>query len=388
MNKFQKKKLKQKKENKLTFRKTLQNDWYALKMGYSFSKSLVINAFIMEALGYFEWVFFDAIFLREIVNGLDNQVGFPRIFAFILICGAFFALTNLQYNYGENVVIPLEMTKLYGGIYRKLYAKAKNVELRCYEDAEFYNKYTMAMDGADEKVYKIITSFCGIFSGVFATAAVFWFMFQIDHYAVLFIICPLLGNFLFGNLKNKYEFKRYQEQAPNDKVLNYVNRVMYLPDYAKEVRLSNIFRLLRRQYHDATTNNVKVAKKYAFVNAHMNFWRIHLLHQRGDFLPVCSLGFPHSHSCHDAYGLTIGNIGNRVQRRVSVRKLFQLGIKLRRFCRDKPCLFCIVSSQFRVAPFKLCNLLLLGLDDVVVLFTACRRRSLLFLPPAHALGRF
>lgn len=266
--------LKKEKENKLTLRKTIQNDWYALKMGWTFSKSLVINSFIMEALGYFEWVFFDAIFLREIVNGLDQQVGFPRIFAFILICGAFFALTNLQYNYGENVVIPLEMTKLYGGIYRKLYAKAKNVELRCYEDSEFYNKYTMAMDGADEKVYRIITSFCGIFSGVFATAAVFWFMFQIDHYAVLFIICPLLGNFLFGNLKNKYEFKRYQEQAPNDKVLNYVNRVMYLPDYAKEVRLSNIFRLLRRQYHDATANNVKVAKKYAFVNAHMNFWRI------------------------------------------------------------------------------------------------------------------
>ena len=165
--------LKKEKENKLTLRKTIQNDWYALKMGWTFSKSLVINSFIMEALGYFEWVFFDAIFLREIVNGLDQQVGFPRIFAFILICGAFFALTNLQYNYGENVVIPLEMTKLYGGIYRKLYAKAKNVELRCYEDSEFYNKYTMAMDGADEKVYRIITSFCGIFSGVFATAAVF-----------------------------------------------------------------------------------------------------------------------------------------------------------------------------------------------------------------------
>lgn len=266
--------MKKEKENKLSFGQTIRNDWYALKLGFSFSKSLVINSFIMEALGYFEWVFFDAIFLREIVNGLDNNVGFNRIFAFILICGAVFALTNLHYNYGENVIIPLGMTRLYGGIYRKLYAKAKNVELRCYEDSEFYNKYTMAMDGADEKVYRIISSFCGIFSGVVATAAVFWFMFQIDHFAVLFIVCPLLGNFVFGNIKNKYEFKRYQEQAPNDKVLNYVNRVMYLPDYAKEIRLSGIFNLLRGQYHDATAKNVKVAIKYAFANAHMNFWRI------------------------------------------------------------------------------------------------------------------
>lgn len=265
---------KEKKENKLTFWRTLQNDWYALKLGFAYSKSLVINDFIMVALGYFEWVFFDAIFLKEIVNALDQNLGFTRIFTFILVCGGIFALTNLHGNYVENVVVPLGMTKLYGGIYKKLYKKAKNVELRCYEDADFYNKYTMAMDGADEKVYKIMDSFCGMISGAVATVAVFYFMYQIDHYAVLFIICPLIGNFVFGNFKNKYEFKRYEEQAPNDKVLNYVNRTMYLPDYAKEVRLSKIFNLLRKQYHEATTNNVKVAIKYAFANAHLNFWRI------------------------------------------------------------------------------------------------------------------
>lgn len=262
------------KDNRLSVSKTIENDWYALKLGFSLSKPLVINAFLMAALQYFEWVFFDAVFLREIVDGLDNNVGFTRIFAFILICGTVFAITNLHYNYAENVIIPLEMTKLYKGLYSKLFKKAKNVELRCYEDSDFYNRYTMAMDGADEKILTIIMGFNGVVVGAVATVAVFWFMFEIDHYAVLFIIFPLIGNFVFGNIKNKYEFRRYSEQAPNSKVLNYVNRTMYLPDYAKEIRLSNIFNLLKKQYRDATERNVKVAVKYAFVNAHMNFWRI------------------------------------------------------------------------------------------------------------------
>lgn len=262
------------KDKRLSVKKTIENDWYALRLGFSLSKSMVFNAFFMEALQYFEWVFFDAVFLREIVDGLDNNVGFKRIFVFILISGIFFALTNLHCNYAENVIIPLEMTKVYKDIYCKLFNKASNVELRCYEDAEFYNKYTMAMDGADEKILTIIKGINGVIIGAAATAAVFWFMFRIDHYAVLFIICPLLGNFVFGNIKNKYEFKRYNEQAPNSKVLNYVNRTMYLSDYAKEIRLSNIFNLLKKQYKTATDNNVKIARKYAFVNAHMNFWRI------------------------------------------------------------------------------------------------------------------
>lgn len=262
------------KENKLSFVKTLQNDWYALKLGFSVSKSLVINAFFMRLAGYFEWVFFDAIFLREIVGALDEGKSFNEIFAFIAICGALFFLINLYNNYADNVIFPLQTTRLYGGIYRKLYAKARNVELKCYEDSDFYNRYTMAMDGADTKVSAIITSFWGVLVGAAATAAVFGFMYEIDHFAVLFIICPLIGNFLFGNWKNKFEFKRYQEQAPNDKVLNYVNRTMYLPDYAKEIRLFQIFRLLKKQYHDATQDNVRVAKKYAFANAFLNFWKI------------------------------------------------------------------------------------------------------------------
>lgn len=261
------------KEKKLTFTETIKNDWYALKLGFSVSRSLVVHSFFMRLAGYFEWVFFDAIFLRQIVGALDENKGFDEIFAFIAVCGLLFGLINLYTNYADNVILPLQTTRLYGGIYRKLYAKARNVELKCYEDSDFYSRYTMAMDGAEAKVSAIITSFWGVLVGAVATVAVFWFMFEIDHLAVLFIICPLVGNFLFGNWRNKLEFRRYQEQAPNDKVLNYVNRAMYLPDYAKEVRLSRIFNLLKEQYHDATQRNVKVAVKYALACAVMNFWR-------------------------------------------------------------------------------------------------------------------
>lgn len=58
---------------------------------------------------------------------------------------------------------------------------------------------------------------------------------------------------------------------PNDKVINYVKRVMYLSDYAKEIRLSNIFRLLKRQYRNATENSMNLTEQYAFKTAVMEF---------------------------------------------------------------------------------------------------------------------
>lgn len=262
------------KKDKLSLKQTLKNAWYALTLGASISKSIVIHSFFLWLVGYCEWVFFDGIFMRTIVDALDQGRGFRPIFLFILLSGVAFCAASVYTNYVENVVYPLETNRLFGGIYRKLYEKAKNVELRCYEDSDFYNRYTMAMDGAEEKITAIIRGVLGTVIGSVSAVVVFWFMYEIDHYAMLFIVCPLLGNFVFGNLKNKYEFKRYQEQAPNEKVLNYVSRMMYLPDGAKEIRLSEVFSLMKKQYREATDRNVRIAVKYAFANASLSFWRI------------------------------------------------------------------------------------------------------------------
>ncbi|MCR4586355.1 MAG: ABC transporter ATP-binding protein/permease [Lachnospiraceae bacterium] len=252
----------------------MKNSWFALKLAAEICPSFIAHTFIMWLIGQSEWVFFDGVFMKVIVNALSEGREFSSILRFILICGAVFCLLAVYTMYVDNVVYPLKTNRLYGGIYKKLYAKAKNVELSCYEDPDFYNRYTMAMDGAEQKIASVIRGMIGAIIGAAASVSVFYMMYEIDHYAMLFIISPLIGNFIFGNLKNKYEYQRYKEQAPNEKVLNYVSRMMYLPDGAKEIRLSNVFSLMRKQYGEATVKNVKVADKYAFRNANMNFWRI------------------------------------------------------------------------------------------------------------------
>ena len=263
-----------KKKEKLSFAASMKNSWFAMKLVAAICPSYIVHTVIMWLIGQSEWVFFDGVFMKVIVNDLSEGREFKSILSFILICGVIFCILAIYTGYVDNVVYPLKTNRLYGGIYKKLYAKAKNVELSCYEDPDFYNRYTMAIDGAEQKITAVIRGLIGAVIGAAASVSVFYMMYEIDHYAMLFIISPLIGNFVFGNLKNKYDYKRYKEQAPNEKVLNYVSRMMYLPDGAKEIRLSNVFSLMRKQYRDATVNNVKVADKYAFKNAHMNFWRI------------------------------------------------------------------------------------------------------------------
>lgn len=265
---------KEKKKEKLSLWQTLKNDVYAVKLAGSFSKPAITGAFFCMLIGYAEWVFFDGYFLRIIIEALDRGDGLKSILTFIGISAGILFVLKIYDAYTQRVTFTIEGTKLHNGIYKKIFVKARNVELRCYEDPEFYNKYTMAIDGSADKVMEIVKSFNGAIIGAVASVFVFKLMFDIDKLSVVFILSPIIGNFVFGNLKSKYELKRYREQAPNNKILNYVNRMMYLPDGAKEIRLSKVFDILKRRYGEATAENVKIAVKYAFPNMTLNVLRI------------------------------------------------------------------------------------------------------------------
>jgi ATP-binding cassette subfamily B protein len=115
------------------------------------------------------------------------------------------------------------------------------------------------LDGAPERM---ITS-VNVFFGVIAAAAAFYSMFMIDKFSVLFVISPIIGNFLLGGMMNKIYAGRYVDSVKNNRKMGYVNRVMYLAEYAKEIRLSNIHKLLSKYYDDAVKGNRDVADKYA-----------------------------------------------------------------------------------------------------------------------------
>ncbi|MDP4089624.1 MAG: ABC transporter ATP-binding protein [Bacillota bacterium] len=252
-----------KKQKDISNLTSVKNNIYAMKLVWGFDKPIILHAMMLSVLGYFEWIFYSAFFMRYLINAFEKNMSFQSILVFILICGVVFIFIALYRSYTNNVTIPLTNTKIYQGLYMRLYQKARNVELSCFEDSEFYNKYTMAIDGAGDRIQSVVQNVWGILTGVAATVIVFYSMYDIDKIAVLFVIFPIIGNFVFGGIMNKLVLKRYKEGVPNDRVFQYVNRVMYLAEYAKEMRLSNVYRLIKDKYDEAIKRTVNIANKYA-----------------------------------------------------------------------------------------------------------------------------
>ena len=54
-------------KEKLSLKQTIKNAWYAVALGASISKSIVVHSFFLWLINHAEWVFFDGIFMRKIV---------------------------------------------------------------------------------------------------------------------------------------------------------------------------------------------------------------------------------------------------------------------------------------------------------------------------------
>lgn len=239
-----------------------RNNIYALRLLWKICPSQVIHKAVMRLLGYCEWLFYSAFFMRYVVHALETEQEFSSIMIFLAITVTVFAAISLYNSYVNGKVLPVCSVIVNNGLNRILFHKSRQVELACFEDQEFYNKYTLAMEKADERLIETVDMIWGVIFGVAATIVSFCFMFEVDRYSVLFIIFPIIGNFVFNRKIGRIEFERNKDMAPYNRKIAYVNRVMYMTDYAKEVRLTNAFALMKRHYSEAIQGVIQVTKKY------------------------------------------------------------------------------------------------------------------------------
>ena len=253
---------------------SIKNNFYALSIVWKMCPIPVIHMALSRLLYYFGWLFYSAFFMRYVINALQSGESFQAIMIFIGITVAVFASMALYNSYIQGYVAPVANASLNKQLYQKLFKKARNVELECFENSDFYDKYTLAMKNADTNLYNTVDQLFGVLFGFVASICAFVFMFKVDKLSVTFILLPIIGNFYFRILNSRIDYKRNKEMAPHNRRIDYINRIMYLKDYAKEIRLTKIFNLLKRQYTDAITGVADVTKKFVLKSAFLHWFYV------------------------------------------------------------------------------------------------------------------
>lgn len=248
-------------ENK-SLGKVFVNNFYILKIVWKVYPKRVIADFFMSATDYFAWIFYTVVFIKYILAAIQYQQSFASIVLFVIGTIIIFSALSFYSNWYTTRFRPITDNILYSKLNEMLFDKATEVELACYEDTSFYNTYTLAIKETDSRISSVLDNVSGILFAVIAAIYVFIFMYEIDHYVVLFIAFPLIGNFVFGKIMNNIIYLRDVESVAHRRKMDYVTRTVYLQNYAKEIRLSNIFNVLKNTYEEGYKGVIDVIKKY------------------------------------------------------------------------------------------------------------------------------
>lgn len=258
--------MKKKAAGKGTVLQAIKNNWYLMGFAWRICPLRVVSNGIYYGLEQFEYLYFSGFFMKKVLSLIENGGSFHEILVFTMSTAWLFGVVLLFNSWYVNYLTPVTDVKIYKGLYHVLYQKAGNADLSCFEDSDFYNRYMMAMADSDKRVVQTIDNAWHILIGTLAVAVSWVMMFRIDRFVILFVIAPIIGNFVFANALNKLTYRIYEESVVFCRIADYVNRVIHLADYAKELRMTDIFHVMEKKQEDAKEGITGTMDKYLVKN--------------------------------------------------------------------------------------------------------------------------
>lgn len=240
----------------------LKNNLYFIGIIWKISPLRVILNFFSVFFDFALWTFYSVVFMQYLFS--ESQKSFKDVFVFIWFAVLINLVSKLFYAWYNNIYAPKNDIKIHYHINSMVFKKALSVDLSCFEDPEFYDNYTKAATEAASRANSVL-SYCSMVVASFISSVfVIITMAKITLWALLFIALPLIGNLYFGKKAGKENFNIEQESVPDKRRMSYVNRVVYFRKYAGELRITNVFKVLRDMYKSSLDKTVEIAYRHAF----------------------------------------------------------------------------------------------------------------------------
>lgn len=261
-------------ESQISAFQAAKNCWFAVREIFLFrpffSVTIVLLQIVTEATAFVESTYLT----QWLITSIERRAPFSQIAVWVIL---FFALQILVgglswLHFG--MLREIVATRFSQHFNKKIFRKAANIELSCYEAPSFYDRYTRAADGMPERLLNVNDFAIGVVCIFCRVIALISVMISIDPGVGVFLIFPMIGNFIFAKKLNDLDQKRYQENTKSNRILSYVQRVLHLQQFAKEVRITDIYPLMERKMDGAVNDICRVQDRYAFGTAFAHWGKV------------------------------------------------------------------------------------------------------------------
>lgn len=212
-----------------------------------------------QVFTFIEWVWG----MNYILEAAELQQPFDEVKKVII--GLFlFVVSGMLISLICTYVERRDMPKLRKEIKLMLYQKAGSVDIERYDQPEFYNELAFILKEADNQIDRCLSFWQEIIKGVFAATTIGAFFLMKDKLSMLFVALALLATLLANHKYVTLSYQSKLDRNPHERKRDYVKRVFYLQNYAKEIRVhKEVTNGLLTDFEKASAEIYDIEKAYA-----------------------------------------------------------------------------------------------------------------------------
>ncbi len=172
--------------------------------------------------------------------------------------------------------------RLYRALKEQMFKKASEIDLYCYDDPAYYNDFVLSVSQSESAIDRFLELLNMTMQAltVLFTTGIFYLM--TDPTGIAFVFVSFILRFVVSKKLNKVNYENRVAINPHMRKRDYVSRVFYLKDFAKELRLHpNAGTQLEQEFAEANDNIISEHKKVSAKRVWFQFLKDYGV---GDFL--------------------------------------------------------------------------------------------------------
>ena len=251
------------KKKKFSIGKIIKNNAYMLNLirkaapGYL---TIDLLSYVIDAVAYF---LMNIFLYYYVLNAVQQGQGIKEIIPILVLV---FVVAVIKYVYFQitHYCRTVAHPKIVAYIKTMLHKKAAEVELNCFENTDFYDKYVKATEEATGRAFDVLWAFEYTIYCIISAIGNLSLMLTIDPVFIFLAAIPFPLTLIVGKLRNKVEHESDMKWREAVRQRDYVRRTFYLSDFSQEMRLTEMWKVMFGRMRKSVAELKAIIKKYGY----------------------------------------------------------------------------------------------------------------------------
>lgn len=238
----------------------LSNVAYILGILWHGSRGYVLYTFVKEFTENVFWTIFSVYLTEWIYKAIENETPFAALASFVgAMCIGHICIhiSAAIHQLCEKQFLP----KMYRDFYKRVIRKSVSMEYTRFEQPDFYDKYTRALNECQWRGNTILYFSAYLVADIASVAAATVIVADVDPVLLVFIVPMVAVSLHFGKKEGDLYYALDFSNTRDGRIGDYAKRVFYEKKYAGELRLFGIGKLLLARHEKAYDEMQERARK-------------------------------------------------------------------------------------------------------------------------------